>query len=228
MASSVAPLLSALGGGVVGALAVTLVGPKPSAPAAPAATTVAPTSVKAPPAVDAALAKRFDDLEARLELVEARAFAPGRQAGDAVTRADLDALRDELMAGASDTLPAAIRDRELDESIEAVVIDLQKRQAVERFEQGLEKERGTVDDRVAKYGDWLNLDAGQRDRMREILVDRGERDAEIVRLWAQGTDDETLGQMKVDNEVQIQSQIESILGPDQLDRYRSRNSGGGK
>lgn len=92
----------------------------------------------------------------------------------------------------------------------------------------LEERAARLDETMTALEDWLELTPHQSDKMRSLLLSRFDREAEYLRLWEEGADEEIRGELKVnDREAQV-SELSGFLTAGQLETYLSRGGGGGK
>ena len=136
-----------------------------------------------------------------------------------MTQADLDALHEELSQQGGQ-VATALSSPQAKEQLAQAVRDVQFQQTVEKYERSQEKERSSIDERVEKMTDFLDLDQGQADRVREELLEKSNRDMEVLRQWAEGVEGSVLGDTKRQNEQDHRAAMEGILRPDQLERFR--------
>ncbi|MEM1449613.1 MAG: hypothetical protein AAF957_21280 [Planctomycetota bacterium] len=212
--------LAALAGGTAGGVVVSLV-QRPAGPAGDASPIIERDGADLA-AIARDLQRTVEALDARiaaLELAPAEAPRVAAAPADAVTQADLDALREELSQQGGQ-VATALSSPQAKEQLAQAVRDVQFQQTVEKYERSQEKERSSIDERVEKMTDFLDLDQGQADRVREELLEKSNRDMEVLRQWAEGVDGSVLGDTKRQNEQDHRAAMEGILRPDQLERFR--------
>ncbi|MEM9379257.1 MAG: hypothetical protein AAGB93_04835 [Planctomycetota bacterium] len=221
MSNALPIALAALAGGAVSGTVVTLV-QRPAPATAPTGADLVQRDAADLAAIARDLQAAVETLEARITALElAPTAAPRVAAGpaDAVTQADLDALREEL---SSQQLPtsASLGSPRMKEQLAEAVRDVQREQTVAKYESRQEEERSSIDERVEKMTEFLDLDANQSERMREELLEKSNRDMEVLRQWAEGVDGSVLGETKRQNDQDHRAAMEGILRPDQLERFR--------
>lgn len=167
-------------------------------------------------------------LRERLSLLESRPTTESapRQGADAVTRAEFDALRDEVrglldrpapLASSADTEDDAFK-----EQVATTLSQIRKDEAVAKVRANHEKRVERIDETMPKIDRWLELTPQQSSEMRSALLAQYERDAELARRWEEGEDDEVLGEIKrTDREAHI-ADVSAFLTPAQLETYSSR------
>ena len=178
----------------------------------------------------AALEDELRRLRARVESLES-APAPAQRApvtqGE-VTLEDLEALRAELLGqrgGSERTEPRPKRPpspAELEEfrtHVAGALEDIRKREAVSKL-RTIEKRTERLDDVLPMYAKRLELDAEATTRLRSVLLRQYQREADIVRRWQDGEDDEVLGEMKRNDREVHQGELAEVLTPAQLELYR--------
>jgi hypothetical protein len=213
---------AAVGGGLVGALATSALRPEPVQRGASVSAPVVPPAAASDEGL-AELRQAVERLTARIDALELAPASAPRLPADLVTRAELEALREQLAAeGERAPFTPLPDDATLRESVEATLRAVEKERAVAKLEAGIEEARASLDTRVQKYGDWLELDSYQRDQLREVLLEKSERDAALLRQWAEGVDREVVSERKRENAEHFAARVEALLGPEQLQRYRER------
>lgn len=175
------------------------------------------------------------DLTARLEALEGDSLVPvaalsapaPREVVDPgwVTRDELEARLAELLG--KEALEGKVRPTspKLDpEAFDEALAASRKRQATRKFESGAEMRAQLLDQRVAKYEAALELTPSQSGSLRTALENQQAREAELLRQWNAGIDNETLGQQKR----QDRQAFEDELGGFLTDEQRAGVLGGGK
>jgi hypothetical protein len=224
--------LALLAGGVSAAVTASLLSrPEKLEPDAPASASIV-TRAQLEQEVETRTRKlvaELAELEERLTLAERRPVGEARQpASGFASQEDLRALREELLALIEQEAPGAARSEEFKLKVSDALSAIRKEERVEKVRAGQEQAAGNVDGQVEKIGDWLALDAYQRQQLREELTAKHERDAELIQLWEAGTDTAILGEMKQTNRELDREAMEAILTPQQLETYREATGGRGK
>jgi len=228
MQSPVLTALVALAAGIAGGVAGALVGAP--TPDGPREVGTGP-SRRAVPSAGGDLEEQIAALRARLDSLDAGALppdaaAPARVPADGDTRSRLDRLEAELDELALRVDALSIRSRPTTEAVADAIEELEKERRVAKAEAELGRDRESIDERVTAWADWLDLDTVQTERLRTAFLAQSERDNELLLSWAAGTDEDAIRDMKRQNaEIHVQ-EIEQILNPDQLARFREKRGGG--
>lgn len=175
----------------------------------------------------AALEGRLARLEVRpAESVAARVVAEG----GVVSREEFEALRAELeeaLAVKEGLHATPLADPEaFEEQVADSLARIRKEEAVKSVREKQDQRADRLDQDVAKVEDWLGLSAPQSDSLRTALLTQYEREAEIRRLWEEGTPDEVLGEQKQADREAFYADLGGFLDPDQLETFWGTVAGG--
>ena len=85
-----------------------------------------------------------------------------------------------------------------------------------------EKWSSRIDERVTWVSNWLKLDDYQDGELRTALLNKDERDEDVIRLLADGADDEALATEKMEHEAQLMEELELFFSGAQLETWRSK------
>lgn len=228
-------VLAILGGAVAGALSAQLMG-GPAAPLGDHSALRGPDSaltarLEALVEENRALATRLDLLELQPASAARRPLAadPAHGEGEFVTRAELDALREELASaraagGYEPGEPATFQDQV------AVALDaIRKEQQVDKVRSSQEQWLEQLDERMPKLEQQLGLSATQSWQLRSVMLAKYDRDQELIRRWEAGVDPDVLGEEKAANTQSFQDDVSGFLSPQQQeDLYAFWHGGGGK
>lgn len=225
--TAIVALAAGIAGGVAGALV--------AAPADAAAPPSDPgPSRRAGTASEGDLEQQVAALRARLDTLDAGALpptsvAPARTpvgAGPGDVRSRLDLLEDEVERLALRLDALSIGSRPTTEAVAEAIEELEKERRVSKAEAELGRDRESIDERVTAWADWLDLDTVQSEQLRTAFLAQSERDNELLLSWAAGTGDDAIRDMKRRNAEIHAQEIEAILRPDQLPRFREKRGGG--
>ena len=224
-----------------GALAAHLLGPRE--PSTPAYASGAPAlEPSADPLVDLGAEETATrELDRRLGALELAQHASSRadlgSAEDDTVGADriaeleqrLAALEERLAAGgAARALPLAVNEEmklQVAEALEEVRMD----EAVEKITDRQEREAEALEQRLDKYQAALGLSEGQVSDLRGMFEERQRRERELVQLWRDGADDETMTTEKESLRADLSNQLGEVLSPQQVEEfYELQRGGGGK
>lgn len=204
---------------------------KPSAPAGDAGGAVAPVTVP-----DAQLGARVEELaEENRALRDRIAMLENRPApvtrvpvlDGLVSQEEFTAFQEEVRDALGTTAPeTSVGDPGLRDQVALVLSEIRKGESVDKARSGLEQSAERIDATMGKVDEWLELSPDQSEAMRSALLARYERDAELVRLWEAGEDEEILGEIKTTNRADHLDEVSRFLTPDQFDRYFNRGGGG--
>ncbi|MDA1264665.1 MAG: hypothetical protein O2816_06260 [Planctomycetota bacterium] len=160
-------------------------------------------------------------LRSRVDMLAAKLAGSDRSPVEGyLTRADLEELLESLQRpDASPLKPAGV---EFKDTVADALADVRREEAAARAIQRGEKAIAQLDGRTAKMTDWLGLDPGQSERMREILEAQLARDIELAQQWESGVDPELLGQTKQSNADAFRGDMQGLLTADQWETYSSR------
>ena len=154
-----------------------------------------------------------------------RLGAPGNRPSDQVRVAVADGLvsRGEADARAAESpKPATLTElRDFREYVDNTISELRKQEAATKIA-ALEALAASLDQTMPATEAWLKLSAHQSDKMRSVLLARFDSEAEYLRLWADGADEEILGELrKSDREARL-SELTGLLTVEQLETYLAR------
>jgi hypothetical protein len=168
-------------------------------------------------------------LRERLEALELRPAVPVRQpALGFAKQEDFDALRDELREWMAKGGPAPDEESELRDLVGTALSSIRKEEAIANLRKAQEKKTAKLEERVTNLSAWLTLDEYQANEVRAILTDKDARDQELIRLWEEGTDDETLGEIKRTNNEALWVATERVLNPQQFETFAAKYGDNGK
>ena len=105
---------------------------------------------------------------------------------------------------------------------EKIAVYLDKARMEEKVERAAgyrAKREANLERDVEKMTSWLDLTQNQADSLRSTLILQSEREAELLRLWEEGTDDQVLGEMKAADGQAFQDELSGFLSTDQLETY---------
>ncbi len=183
-----------------------------------------------------ALLEENRELRDRVELLEIRgSSSPGAAATSAsalVSREEFAELREELRGqierrSPSDVHPIDAESEEFKETIASTLSTIRHQERVKGARAYHERRREQIEDRLENIEEWLDLSPLQSDQMRDALLARHDRDAELIDLWEQGVDDAILGDRKRENHDTFYTELSVILDEEQLETYRNREERGG-
>ncbi|MHC5063551.1 MAG: hypothetical protein ACYTG5_06215 [Planctomycetota bacterium] len=149
-----------------------------------------------------------------------------KPAGSPVTRAEFEAFKREVRAFLDGRVALEPESKEFKSRVADLMESIRKEEAVEKFKEMQAKDSERLEERVQQWDEWLGFNEYQRSEFRLLLSTRDMQDAEVLRLWSEGADDETIGQAKRSNEEQYQTAISALLTPQQLATFRERYSQG--
>ena len=152
--------------------------------------------------------------------------------GTGVSQQELGELREALAEAlaAKEVLqktPLADPER-FEEQVADSLVRIRKEEAVQKVRQHQDKRTERLEEDVAKIEEWLDLSAPQSDALRTALLTHYEREAEVRRLWEEGTPDEILGEQKRADGEAFYADLGEFLEPDQLESFWSSVGAGGK
>jgi hypothetical protein len=118
--------------------------------------------------------------------------------------------------------PATLTElRDFREYVDSTISELRKQEAATKIT-ALEAQAASLDETMPTTEAWLKLTPHQSDKMRSVLLTRLDREAEYLRLWADGADEEILGELrKGDREARL-SELTGLLTAEQLREYLAR------
>jgi len=141
-----------------------------------------------------------------------------------VSSRELDARRDEspeVLDEDPAESPKVVTLAELQEFREYVtstLSEIRKQKAADELRR-LEKRSANLDATVSTLEDSLELTPHQSDKLRSLLLSGFDREAEYLRLWEEGADEEILGELKAsDHEVNV-TELSGFLTAEQLAAY---------
>lgn len=226
------PILLALGAGLAGGVAGALLVAPSNGDAAPRDADPGP-SRSAERAADGALEEQLAAMRARLDVLDEGALLPRSvpqrvpaDGGPGDTTSRLAQLEAEVEALGLRIDALELRSRPTTEAVADAIEELETERRVEKAEARLNGDRESIDKRVSAWSDWLDLDSVQADQVRTAFLAQSERDEALLFSWAAGTNEEMIGEMKRSNAEIHRAEIEAILRPEQLTRFRERRGGG--
>jgi len=190
-----------------------------------------PTAL-APSGPDADLLTRLTALEEeqrrlRDELALGRhsGAAPSRTpAGDFATRDELDALREELSAGAAGA--GGLAPAELEGQVAEAMETLRLEEAFIEAVAEQEDRAASLDGRVELWAEWLTLDELQSSQLKELMARRDQASKDALDAWANGLDFAAVQELGRIADEQFRVALTAQLDPDQLKRYEAKFSDG--
>lgn len=194
---------------------------------------IAPAST----AHNAELLASIDALNERLARVELRPApvaqrAPVGGGEEFVTREEFDALRAELQAAllvrAGSAGGRELQSDEFKQQLASTLTELRKDEVAEKFEAKHEKRTAQLDLTLPKLQDALGMTATQTNQMRSAMLAQYEREAELLRRWRAGEDDEVLGELKQSDQETHRAELREFLSEEQLETLGSLGGGRGK
>lgn len=213
----VAALVGAVGGAAGAAIVTWFLLSPPPAPR--------PPSVASP---DTDLVAHLDSLreenaalESRIRMLEQRPAQSRRALAQG--SADLTfeeevrawmAAQDEELTEAGDAAPVALQSE-----VEQALITIRRQEEAEEQRVKLQHRDEFITDTIAKIAPDLGLSQLQVEDMRNAWTSKAEADAELGRLWEEGMDLESAGQIKEENEAQHQANLQAFLSPEQYESY---------
>jgi hypothetical protein len=223
-------LMAGIAGGIAGAAVAFLLGP----PAAEAPRPLAP-QLTAPPQ-DAALVARIADLEEQgrslreeLARIETTVAAASRVPVEPdVSPEDLEALRDELERALAGMPASEPRAAALEEQVAEALTRIRREERAGTIRDQQERRLERLDEVLPQLEQRLGLTRYQSSRMRTALIDRYEREAEMLRMWQDGAGDQAVGQQKRADAEAFRDELASFLDEDQLQGFWSGAEGAGK
>ena len=90
----------------------------------------------------------------------------------------------------------------------------------------IEERAERLDEILAILATRLALTQPQSDRLRSALLARFDREAEYVRLWEQGAEEDVLTKLKATDRETHEAELATFLSPEQIAVYRSLALGG--
>jgi len=84
---------------------------------------------------------------------------------------------------------------------------------------------GRIDERVTWVSNWLELDDYQDGELRTAILNKDERNEDVIRILADGGHDEAIAIAKQGNEAQFVEDLEQFLSETQLETWRSKFNG---
>ena len=154
------------------------------------------------------------------------------EAVDFATRAELEALREELMEAFAARPGPAPAPGQVDwgfkDRVESTLEQLERERQVEKLETWQAERLERLEETMPKIRDWLELTPSQGERMRSALLAQWEREAELTRRWQAGEDAGVLGEIKQEDRQAHRDELASFLTPAQLERYEERPDPGVK
>lgn len=216
-------LVALVAGSAAGAVTSLLARPRSAERSAPVANDPAPSGPS--------LAARLDELEAQNAALRARLAelelrpaveprVPVIAEGALVAREDFEALRAEverLASGADAERP--LRPDALEAEVAEALQTIREQERFEAVRASQEKRLARLDQDVLKLEEHLGLDRYQSDRMRTILLEQYQREAEVRRLWEEGAGDEVLGEHKRGAAETFRTQLAGVLSEEQLESF---------
>ncbi|MCZ6599195.1 MAG: hypothetical protein O7B99_16265 [Planctomycetota bacterium] len=151
------------------------------------------------------------ELRERLAALELRpAPAMRHPVGDFASREDFEAFREEVrewMAERNVAVPGA---PELKDQVADALSSIRRQEAL-GMAQAMNEAKLEV--RILSWSMWLDLDDYQANEMRAILTGKDELDRELLRMRAEGADDEVLAQIKESRDQEFHAAVERVLTP---------------
>ncbi len=111
------------------------------------------------------------------------------------------------------------------EQLGVALDEIRKTDLIDRAKVTQQKRIAALEPVLAKMQTRLGLSQPQVTQMRTALESKMERDADLTRRWEEGEDRESLGQVKTENRLAHQTELERILTPTQLELHRERRGG---
>ena len=172
----------------------------------------------------AELADESRALRNRIAMLESRPAAAQRVpvAVASVSPKELDAFKEEVQAELETLSTSSIASTEgqvLEEKIAVYLDKARMEEKVERAAGYRAKREANLEGDVDKMTTWLDLTQNQADSLRSTLILQSEREAELLRLWEEGADDQVLGEMKAADGQAFQDELSGFLSTDQLETY---------
>jgi hypothetical protein len=160
-------------------------------------------------------------LESRIRMLEQRPAQSRR----ALARGSADptfeeevrawmASQDEELTEAQGAAPVALQSE-----VEQALITIRQQEEAEEQRIKLQHRDEFIIDTIAKIAPELGLSQLQVEDMRNAWTSKAEADAELGRLWEEGMDLESAGQVKEENEAQHQANLQAFLSPEQYESY---------
>ena len=172
-------------------------------------------------------------LRDRLSALELRPLPTPRApvTDEFLPREEFDAFRDEVAdALASGGALARSTPKEtalFKEQVASTLSEIRLEETQAAIQKKLDGRVAELDRTMQRLGSWLELTPHQSEAVRSELLARYERDADLMRRWKAGDDEQVLGEQKrIDHQTHL-DELSQILSPQQLETYSSR-SGGGK
>jgi hypothetical protein len=169
-------------------------------------------------------------LRDRISMLEARPMETQRApiTEDFVTRAELEALRQELLAQAADSGAQSADPLRWKAQVAEALTQVRKDEAVQSTRNFQEKRLARLDDDLLIVQAKLQLEPSQTSALRPVLQAAYDREAEVRRLWESGVDPQMLADRKAGDLEMFRTDIGRVLTPTQLDTYWATFSRAGK
>ena len=168
-------------------------------------------------------------LRDRLSLLEDMPVpeAPAREPlSGFVTRSDFDAFRDEMeeaLGRRSVRGEGPSSSPQFKQEIATALTEIRHQEAVDKVRSKQEARLADLDEKLLpRVEEWLQLTPSQTHEMRTALLNKFERESELIRRWEAGEDDEILGEQKASDRETLRVELSRFLSPEQLETYLSR------
>ena len=168
---------------------------------------------------------RSEDLTEESREANARLTSPGPLPADArrspVTSEGEDSEASEGTFAEPGEPPKAATLEELlefREYVRTTLSEIRKEEAADKLRE-LKQQVAKLDETMPALEDWLELTPQQSDKMRSVLLTQWDREAEYLRLWEQGADEEILGELKVSDQKAHSNELAGFLTEEQVQTY---------
>lgn len=161
-----------------------------------------------------------------------RAGVRAQAGSELVSKEEFEAFREEVREALQGKrgVPSQLADNAevLKDHVASALSDIRKQESVGKVRAWAEDRLERLDESMPKVETWLELTSDQSARMRTALLAQYDREAELIRRWEAGEDDEVLGEIKrTDRELHM-TELSDFLSPTQLETYSSGAGRGGK
>ena len=148
-----------------------------------------------------------------------------------VSQEEFEAFREEVRLAlekkGSASAQLAKNPEVLKGQVASALHDIRKAESVGKVRAFAEGRLERLDESMPKMEDWLGLTSDQSAKMRTALLAQYDREAELIRRWEAGEDDQVLGELKRSDRERHMTELSGFLSPGQLETYSSGGGPGG-
>lgn len=170
------------------------------------------------------------DLEERIVALEMRPDAGPAQRMPVldgfVRKEDLAALIQELGLEGLGVDPKPSSGEALTPELEGQVVEalasIRRQEQLERAFASRGKDSGTVEQQVAGWSKWLELDDHQQARVAEMIELRNSMEDDVLQAWKNGAEPETIEEALSQHRTDFHRSFRGVLSPEQAARFNSK------